>query len=162
MKFITDIQNTGNESMHSCDINVDYEGVSMYYWNVWLIKINTFNLGTNICTVMCNTFPCIQTVTLHNNMSIEWTKKLFSLLGGTWMGWYKKEGWNFCSFHIAKINLLSGIVSEDPLKLHQCSLGWNVSLGDELQYVKLQIWIDQIWSKYLQDIFSGSSSFCID
>ena len=44
-----------------------------------------------------------------------------------------------CSCDISHIKLLSIIVYKDPLNLHQCSLGWEVSLGDELQYVKPKV-----------------------
>ena len=54
------------------------------------------------------------------------------------------------------------IVSEDPLKIRWCSLGQEVYLGDEVQYVKPQVRLDQIWNKSLQDLSSGISSFCID
>ena len=45
----------------------------------------------------------------------------------------------FCSCRIEQIGLLSRIVSEDRLNLHQYSLVWEVSLGDELQDVKPQV-----------------------
>ena len=65
-------------------------------------------------------------------------------------------------FHGAQINILSIIFSDDPLNLHQCYLGSEVLLGEEVKYVKPQVLIDQIWNKYLQYLFYGSSSFCID
>ena len=52
--------------MHSRDRNVDPEWVIMYHWTVWLIKINTFNLGTPIWTVSRNKFLWIRTVTFLN------------------------------------------------------------------------------------------------
>ena len=51
MKCIADIHNTGSESMHSRDINFDYEGVRMFHCTVVLIKINNLNLRTPIYTV---------------------------------------------------------------------------------------------------------------
>ena len=44
-----------------------------------------------------------------------------------------------CSCHIEQKGLRSKIVSEDRLKLHQYSLVWEVSLGDELKDVKPQV-----------------------
>ena len=41
--------------------------------------------------------------------------------------------------HIAQIKILYSIISEKPLNLRQCSLVWEVSLGEELYYVKPQV-----------------------
>ena len=68
----------------------------------------------------------------------------------------------FFSCHIAQIRILSKIFSEDLLNFQQYYLAWEVYLGDELQDVKIQVWLDKIWSEYLQDLFSGSFSFFID
>ena len=62
LRFITDIQNYGSESMHICDRNVDYKGFSMCHWTVVLIKINTLNLRTPIFTVARKELTCIITV----------------------------------------------------------------------------------------------------
>ena len=45
----------------------------------------------------------------------------------------------FCSCNIAQIELLYRIVSEELYELHQCSLGLEVSLVEELQDVKPQV-----------------------
>ena len=71
LKFITDIQNPGSESMHSCDRNVDYEGFSMCHWILGSIEINILNMITPFCTVECKNFPCIVTVTFLNTRSNE-------------------------------------------------------------------------------------------
>ena len=42
----------------------------------------------------------------------------------------------FCSCNISQRNILSRIVSENPLEIQQCSLGWKVSMGYKLQGVK--------------------------
>ena len=56
IKCITDIQNPGSESMHSCNNNVDYEVISIFLLTVGLIKINTLNLITLIYIVAYNKF----------------------------------------------------------------------------------------------------------
>ena len=93
MEWITDIQNPGSDYMHICNINVDYEEVSMCHCNVGLIKINTLNLRTPICTVNCNTFPCIRTAAFLNTSSNEWTEELCPFREGFyWYGRQKKAG----------------------------------------------------------------------
>ena len=62
LKYITDIQNPGSESMHICNSNVDSEGVRMCHWTVWLIKTNTLNLRTLIFTVTGKYISCVITV----------------------------------------------------------------------------------------------------
>ena len=73
LEFITDIQNTGSGSMNIRDSNVDSEGISMNHCTVGLIKPNSLNMRTPICTVVCNKFPCIRKVTflitLINNLT---------------------------------------------------------------------------------------------
>ena len=64
--------------MHNRDSNVYSEWVRMCHWTVWLIKINTFNLGIPICKVARNTFPCIITVTFLNTRSNEWAEDFFT------------------------------------------------------------------------------------
>ena len=86
------------------------------------------------------------------------TGGILFLQGGILLVWEPKEGWHFCSCYIEKIKLLSKIVSEELLNPHQCYFSREVSLGYKLQDVKLQVWIDQIWSKSIQDVFSGNSS----
>ena len=76
---ITDIQYPGSESMHRRDINVDSEGFIMYHRTLGLIKINSLDMITPICTVVCKIFPCIITVTLLNTWSNEWTEDLCSI-----------------------------------------------------------------------------------
>ena len=44
-----------------------------------------------------------------------------------------------CSCRISQIDILSKIVSEELLNFHQCYLVWDISLGDEIQYVKLKV-----------------------
>ena len=162
LECITGIQNPVSESIHIRYINVDSERVLMCYCTVGLIKINTLNLRNSICKVMCNKFTCIRTVTFLKTWSNEWTKK-FCFFGEVfdWYGSRKKAG-IFVLVIFQKINLLYIIVSKYPLNLHQFSLGLKVFLGDKLQYFKPQIWLNQIWNKFLQYIFSGRSSLCID
>ena len=45
IEIITYIQNTGNNSMQTLNINVDYEGLRMCHRTVELIKTNTLNIG---------------------------------------------------------------------------------------------------------------------
>ena len=156
LKCVTDILNPGSESMNIRDNNVGSEWVSMCHWSVGLIKINIFNLKTPICTVAGNKFPYIRTVTLLNTRIHEWTKKCF-LQRGIWFEWDLKEGWHFCSCHISQIRLLSRILSKNLKNPHECYLVWEVSLGDKIQDVKLQVWLDQIWRQSLQYLFYGSS-----
>ena len=146
--------------MHRCNSYVDSEWVSMCHWNLWLIDINTFNLRTLIFTVTCKTFPSIRTFTFLNTSSNEWTEEFFSFRERfNWGGSWKKA--NIFVLVILKKGLVSKKFSEKRLNLHQYSLVWEVSLGDELQYVKPQVWLDQIWSESLQDILFVSSSFFI-
>ena len=51
--------------------------------------------------------------------------------------------------------------SEEPLDIHQSSLGCEVSLGNKIKHVKPQVLIDQIWTEYLPELYSCSSYFCI-
>ena len=147
--------------MQGWNRNVDSEWVSMCQQTVLLIKINTLNLRTPICTVACNKFPCIITVTFLTPRSNEWTENFCSFREGLiGMGseisltllflsnWTKRASFQNCIW--------------GRLKFHQYYLVWDVSLRDELQYVKPQVWIDQIWSKYLQDLLFGRYYFCID
>ena len=71
LEIITDIQNPGFKYTHIHDRNVDSEVVSMCLGTVGLIKINTLNLRTPICTVACKKFPCIRTVALLIILSNE-------------------------------------------------------------------------------------------
>ena len=75
--------------------------------------------------------------------------------GRDFIGVVSERMMTFFSCCISQIKLLSRIVSEDLLKLHQFSLVWDIYLGDTLHYVKPQVWIDKIWSEYLQYLFSG-------
>ena len=134
----------------------------MWHWNVAMIKTNTLNLRTPICKVTCNKFLSIIIVAFINTWSNEWTENLLFIQVCILLVWEPKEGWHFCSCNIEKIKLLSRIFSEDPLNIHKCYLGWVVSMGDILQDVKSQVWLDQIWNKYLQYMSSGRSSLCID
>ena len=68
---ITDIQNHGNESIHSPNINVDSEGSIMCHRTVVMIKINTFNIITPICTLACNEFSFIITISFLNTRCNE-------------------------------------------------------------------------------------------
>ena len=63
--------------MHSRNINVDSERVSMFLWTVGLIKIDTFNTRTPIYTVACNKFTCNRTVNFLNSRSYEWIEDFF-------------------------------------------------------------------------------------
>ena len=76
LECITEIQNHGSEFMHSLNRNVDSEVLIMCHGTVVLIKINTLNMRTPICTVVCNDFPCIITVALLNNRRNEWAEDL--------------------------------------------------------------------------------------
>ena len=161
LECITDIQNPGSESMHSHNRNVDSEGFIMCYKTVGTIKINILNLRTTICTVACKTFPYIGTSTLLNTWINEWAEDFCSFREGLdWYGILKKADIFFLSY--CKNKEFYIIVSEESWKLHQCSLEWYISLGDKIQYVKPQVWLDQIWTKSLQYLFSGISYFCID
>ena len=88
-------------------------------------------------------------------------QRIFSPQGGIWLGWYQKEGWHFISCHVVQVNIIPRIVFAVLLNLRQCYLVWEVSLVDKLQDVKPQVWLDQICSVSLQDIFSVRSSLCI-
>ena len=57
--------------MHSHDINVDSERVSMCHWNVGLTKTNNFNMENLIFKVECNKFICTITVALLNTCRNE-------------------------------------------------------------------------------------------
>ena len=127
--------NPGSESMHSRNINADYEWVRMFHWTVLLIKINTFNLKAPICTVVGNKFMCIITVTFLNNSINEWMKDFCSFMEVFDWGRSQKKA-DICFYHIAQTMFLSGIVSEDLLNINQYSLVWEVPLGDTLQHVK--------------------------
>ena len=129
--------------MNIRDINVDYKGVSMCHWNLELIKINNLNQRTPICKMAYNKFPYIITVNFLNTWSNEWTEDCC----------YFREGfdwWHFCSCNISQIKLLYIIVSEDNLNLHHLYLGWEVYLGDELQDVKSQVLLDQVWNQFFK------------
>ena len=60
------LQDPGSESMHSRDRNVDSEEVRMSHRTIGLIKINTLNLRTPICTLTYKNIPCIITFTFLN------------------------------------------------------------------------------------------------
>ena len=161
LKCITDIQKHGNESMYSCDINIYYQRSVMFHWTFGRITINTFNLRTPICTVPRKNNTCIRTFTLINNSINEWAEDFFPS-GRDLIGVGYEIRLTFCSCRISQIRLLSSILYEVFLYLHQCHLGWEVSLGEKLQDVKPQVWLDKIWSKYLQDLYYVRSSFWID
>ena len=127
--------------MNSRNRNVDYEGVSMCHWNVGLIKVNTLNMITPIYTVECNKCTYIRTFNFFNTSSNEWTE-------------------DFCSFR--EVFNWDEIRKKADIFVHQYSLGLEVYLGLILQILKPQVWLDQIWNKYLQDKFYHSSSLCID
>ena len=143
------------------EVSLCITAIDMLILNQLACEIYTFNLSTPVCTVACNNFPYIRTVTFLNIRSNEWIEDFPPLQVGIWLVWGPKEGLNFCSCHIAKIKLHSIIVSEYLLKLRQCYLVWEIYLGDKIQDVKLKVWLDQIWSNHLQDLFSGRSSFCV-
>ena len=103
----------------------------------------------------------IITFTFLNNCNNCFTDDFCSFREGFYWGGRQKKA-DIFSCNIPQIKLFYGIVYEYPLNLHQCSLGWQVYLGDKLQDVKTQVWIDQIWNESLQYLFSGSSSFFID
>ena len=65
--------NPGSESMHSCDINVDYKWVIMCNCTAGLMKINTYNLRAPICTVPRNKITCFITSTFLNTSNTELT-----------------------------------------------------------------------------------------
>ena len=92
LKYITDIQNPGSESIHICNINFDPELFCMCYWTLGLIDINNFNLRTPICIVSCKMFSCIRTVTWFNTRSNEWMDEFCSFREGLdWNGIWKKS-----------------------------------------------------------------------
>ena len=142
--------------MHSQNMNIYYELVSTFHWNVVLIKNNNFSMRTTIFKVAQNKFICIRTVTLLN----DWMEEFCSFREEFyWYGIWKKA--DIFSCRIAQIKTPFRIVSEDLINLHQCYLVWEVSLGDKLQYVKLQVRLGKICIEYLQDLFSGGSYFYI-
>ena len=101
----------------------------------------------------------------NNNLSLYYEKwvngEFFSFSKGFyWNGSRNKD--KFFILVTLKIGLLSRILAEDLLNHHQCYLVWEVYFGDELQDVKLQVWIDQMWSEYIQHMLFGCSSFCIN
>ena len=138
--------------MHICNRNVDYEVVIMRHWNVGLKKINNLNLRNPIWTLDWNKIPYITTFDCLNNRSNEWMKDLgYSRERFDWYGIWKKLKYLFLPYYTNKYsfyNFLWGPL----LDIHQCSLWWGVSMVDKLQYVKPQVWIDQIWNKFLQEI----------
>ena len=71
LEFITNVQNTIIESMHSRNSNVDSEVVSILHIIVELIRINTLNMITHIFTLACNTFPSIIAVPFLNTLINE-------------------------------------------------------------------------------------------
>ena len=89
MDWINDIQNTGSESMHIRNSNVDSEGVSMCHWTLGLIKINTLNIMTPIFTVVCNKCTCIIKISFLNNCRNEWMEYLCSTREGFY--WYESQ-----------------------------------------------------------------------
>ena len=144
--------------MHRCNINVDYEWVIMCHWTVLLIKINTFNMITPIFTVACKKCPCIRTVTLLNTRSNEWMEDFFPsgsdligigdgrrLISLFFSYWTKRDPFQ---------NFLCGPPKSSPIFF---GVG-----GDGLQDVKPQVWLDQIWREYFQDLIFVSSSLCIN
>ena len=142
--------------MHIYNSNVDYEWVRMLNCTVWLIKTNTFILRTPIFKVVCNKFPCIRTFTLLNTSSNEWLEAFFSFREVfDWYGGWKK----------ANISIL--VILKNKSYFHHCiwvpfkpsPIFFGVGL---FFWYTLQFLIDQIWSKYLQDMFFGVSYFCID
>ena len=121
----------------------------MCHWTVWLIKINTFNIHASE-----------QSPSLILGATSE--RRTFFPSGRDFIGMGAERRLTFYSCHIEQKELLSRIFSEDCLNLHQYSLVWEVSLGDELQDVKPQVWLDQIWSESLQDLFFVLSSLYIN
>ena len=100
MRCITDIQNTGSESMHSRDRNVGSEGVSMCHCTVGMIKTNTLNLRTPICTVACKMFLRIRIFAFLNAWSNYWTEDFF--LSGRYLIPMRSEirlTFLFCSYY---------------------------------------------------------------
>ena len=71
-------------------------------------------------------------------------RRTFVPSGRDFIGVGAERRLTFYFFHIEQKGLLSRIVFEDRLKHHQYSLAWEISLGDELQDVKPQVWLDQI------------------
>ena len=55
-------------------------------------------------------------------------------------------------FLIALMKILSRFISGDLLILHQYYFVWEVSLEDETQVVKPQVWLDKIWSESIKDL----------
>ena len=111
MECIACIQNTGSDSMYSRNINVYYEGFRMCHWTVGLIKINTFNMITPICTVACNKFPCIRTVTFLNTRRNEWTEDFCSFWGGFyWDGIWNKANILFFSYWTKRASLQNCLI----------------------------------------------------
>ena len=147
--------------MHIRDINVDSEWSIICHWTVGLIKINTFNIITPIWTVVCNNFTFIITVAFLNTCSNEWIEEFCKFREiFDWDGSQNKA--DICFLSYWKIKIISIIVSDNHLNLHQCYLVWEVYLVDLIQYVKPQVSLDQICNEYLRYQLYGSSYFCID
>ena len=133
----------------------------MLHWTVWLIKINNFNMRTPICTVACNKFPCIITFTFFNTSNNEWIEE-FVLSG---MDLIKIEA-------EIRLKFLFLLYCKNKAYFHNClcesfkpsQILFSVEgyFGENLQDVKLQVWLDKIWRKTLQDLFYDISSFRID
>ena len=94
--------------MHRYNSNIDSEWVIMCHWIVWLIKINNFNMKNPICTVACNKFPCIITVTFLNTRSNYWTDDFCSFREG----FYQDGSRNKANFLILVILNKNGFFPE--------------------------------------------------
>ena len=70
--------------------------------------------------------------------------RIFVPSGRYLIGMVSERVLTFFSFHIAQIKFISSIFFEGHLNLHQCSLGWEVYLGNKLKYLKTRVLLDQI------------------
>ena len=79
MEIITNIQYPCSNYIHRCYKSFDPELISMWYWNIRLIKINDLDMRTSICRALCKKIPCIITVTFLDTWINEIIEDLCSI-----------------------------------------------------------------------------------
>ena len=66
MEIITNIQYPCSNYIHRCYKSFDPELISMWYWNIRLIKINDLDMRTSICRALC------KKNSMHHNSHLSW------------------------------------------------------------------------------------------
>ena len=148
--------------MHSFNSSVDSELFRMWHWTVVLIEINAFNLRTPICAVTCKKIHASEQSPSLILGAMSELRNFFTLGKGLIeVGAERRQTFMFFSYLTIRSSLHNCLWG--PLKPSPIFFGVGGGyLEHELQDVKLQVWLDQIWSESLQDLFFVSSSFCID